>query len=108
MYLFYILNFLFFITSSSSEKFCVNCKFFVKHPYNKSTFGKCSAFRKNLDNYQLLDYLVSGKQKIEYKFCSTARENDNLCGKEGKMYIEKNNFFLSLQKKEKENNINIL
>ena len=110
MYLFYILNFLFFITrnassSSSSEKYCVNCKFFVKHPFSKSTFGKCSAFRKNLENYQLLDYLVSGKQKIEYKFCSTARENDNLCGKEGKMYIEKDNFFkdfafiLSLQKK---------
>ena len=102
---------------SSYEKYCVNCKYFVKHPLSKNTFGKCSAFRKKIENHQLMDYLVSGKQKIEYKFCSSARENEDLCGKEGKMYMERSNFFKdyiqpciqSLKKdKEKENNINIL
>jgi hypothetical protein len=63
----------------------------VKNPFCKDTFGKCSAFRKKIENYQLLDYLVSGKEKIEYKFCSTARENEDLCGKEGNMYIERSN-----------------
>jgi hypothetical protein len=85
----------------------------VKNPFCKDTFGKCSAFRKNTD-YNKIDYLVSGKQKIEYKFCSTARENEDLCGKEGKMYMERSNiikdfivpFIDSIQDKDK-NNINI-
>ena len=94
---------------SSYEKYCVNCKYFVKNPFCKDTFGKCSAFRKNIENYQKLDYLVSGKQKIEYKFCSTAREDEDLCGKEGKMYMERSNFIkdfvqpflISIQDKDK-------
>ena len=73
-----------------SEKYCVNCKYFVKNTFSKDTFGKCSAFRKNTD-YNKIDYLVSGKEKKEYKYCSTAREDEKLCGEEGKMYIERNN-----------------
>lgn len=109
----YIRNVLFCIiigsSFASSEKYCVNCKFFVKNPFCHDTFGKCSAFRKNIENHQLLDYLVSGKQKIEYKYCSTARENENLCGKEGKMYIEKSNFIKDFVQPllSNKNNINI-
>ena len=91
-----VIYILFCIIWSSSvysyEKYCVNCKYFVKNPFCNDTFGKCSAFRKKIENHQLMDYLVSGKQKIEYKYCSTARENEDLCGKEGKMYFERSNF----------------
>jgi hypothetical protein len=62
-----------------------------------------------MENHQLFDYLVSGKQKIEYKFCLSARENEDLCGKEGKMYMERSNiikdyiepFLTSIQDKDK-------
>ena len=80
-----------FTTSSSEKKYCVNCKYYVRNPFCKDTFGKCAAFRKTTDSNEI-DYLISGKEKIEYKYCSTARENENLCGKEGKMYFERSNF----------------
>ena len=65
----YILNLIFCIIgySFASEKYCVNCKYFVKNSFlfSKSTFGKCSAFRKNIDSNKI-DYLISGKEKKEY------------------------------------------
>ena len=88
-----------------SEKHCVNCKYFVRNPF-LDTFGKCSAFRKNTD-YNKIDYLVSGKEKIEYKFCVTARENEDLCGEEGKMYMERNNCIKDFIIPFIKNNINI-
>ena len=33
------------------------------------------------------DYLVSGK--TDFKYCSTARKFDDMCGKEGKKYVDK-------------------
>ena len=87
IYLLHIFN-----NTITSEKYCVNCKHFVKNPFCKDTFSKCSAFRKNVEIHHI-DYLISGKEKIEYKYCSTARENKDLCGSEGKMYMEKSNFY---------------
>ena len=75
-----------------SEKHCVNCKHFVKNPFCHDTFGKCSAFRRKNENHYI-DYLISGKEKIEYKFCASAREDNNLCGPEGKLYMEKSNLY---------------
>jgi len=106
---FYILIITITTTIIYSEKHCVNCKYFVRNPF-LDTFGKCSAFRKNTD-YNKIDYLVSGKEKIEYKFCVTARENEDLCGEEGKMYMERNNcikdFIIPFINSIKTNNINI-
>jgi len=114
MCMLYILNLVFCIIGSSFayEKYCVNCKYFVRNPFSKDTFGKCSAFRKNID-YNKIDYLVSGKEKIEYKFCVSAREDEELCGKEGNMYIERSNLIkdfiipLLTTKPKCKNNINI-
>ena len=75
----------------SSEKICVNCKYFVKTPLCNDLYGKCSAFQKNIENNNM-NYLVSGKPKKEYLFCISAREDTSLCGLEGKIYIEKSNF----------------
>lgn len=114
MWSFYIILFICtFISSSSSSpvKYCVNCKYFVPSPFFKDTFGKCSAFRKTTDSNKI-DYLISGKEKIEYKYCSTARENENLCGEEGKMYFERSNFIKDfilpfIKSVQDKNNINI-
>jgi hypothetical protein len=96
-YLFVVITFLtsslyFSSTTITSEKICVNCKYFVRNPFCKDTFGKCSAFPKKDDNE--LYYLISGKRKIEYYFCVSAREDNKLCGPEGKMYMKKYNFFV--------------
>ena len=98
-YLFVVAIFLtnhLYLSTSTSEKFCVNCKYFVKNNFCKDTFGKCSAFPKKDDNE--LYYLISGKRKIEYKFCASAREDNKLCGPEGKLYMKKYNFFVDFFK----------
>jgi len=50
-------------------------------------FGRCSLFPKKYDK----TYLVSGTKLISESFyyCSTAREQESLCGEEGKMYKKK-------------------
>jgi hypothetical protein len=43
------------------------------------------------------NFLVDGIiKKPEYYYCSTARQNDNMCGKDGKLYEKK------IKKNEKE------
>jgi hypothetical protein len=54
-----------FFTSIFSQKFCVNCRFYVKSPICSNAFAKCSAFPEKSDNQ--LNYLISGKRKIDYK-----------------------------------------
>ena len=89
----FIIHFLYlFFVTIYSEKICINCKYFVKASFcNNDIYGKCSAFQKNIENNNM-NYLVSGKPKKEYLFCISAREDDKLCGLDGKMYIEKSNF----------------
>lgn len=86
-----------FFTSIFSQKFCVNCRFYVKSPLCSNAFAKCSAFPEKSDNQ--LNYLISGKRKIDYKYCYYARENEDLCGLNGKSYMEKINL-CSKSKKE--------
>lgn len=86
LYIFFVVQ-----TQIYSEKICINCKYFVKNSLSNNIYGKCSAFQKNIENNNI-NYLVSGKPKKEYLFCISAREDNKLCGLEGKMYIEKSNF----------------
>ena len=80
----YILLFCLFV-SRESVKICANCKYFI--PGNTSSpqlfYAKCAAFpkMKTID----LRYLVLGTNNEEdiddYYHCSTARNNESLCGK---------------------------
>lgn len=70
-------------------KLCIDCKFFIKDFFTSSKFGKCSLFpRDSIEEYNKY-FLVNGKKNnknIDNYFCSTAREFDNMCGKEGKLH----------------------
>lgn len=66
-----------------TPKFCINCKFFKKDLGSDDKYAKCLFFTNiKYDN----DYLVNGLKIIDYHYCSIARNNDNMCGKEGKMF----------------------
>jgi len=82
---------------SPKPKLCINCKFFTNSDGVDNIYGKCSSFPL-LGNR--VTFLVSGIEKKDYFYCSTARENGNMCGKEGKMYKkrivnETNNYNIS-------------
>ena len=68
-------------------KLCINCKHFITDD-RTGKFGKCSLFptRKPSDLY---DLVTGVERNTEYMYCSTTRDRDNLCGKEGKMYTKK-------------------
>jgi len=69
----------------TKPKLCINCKHFVTD--NKTgEFGKCSLFPRKEGK---LNFLVSGVNKDEYMYCTTARESTDMCGEEGKMYKKK-------------------
>lgn len=73
-------------------KLCIDCKFFIKPNFSiDNKFGKCSFFReKTIDDDK--HYLVTGiknKKKEFYYFCSTSRNFQDMCGKEGKFYEKK-------------------
>lgn len=75
-----------FLADPIKPKLCINCKFFKNNFILGSELGKCSLFPIIENN----DYfLVNGMKKFDYKYCSTLRENDNYCGKDGKLYKEK-------------------
>ena len=64
-----------------TPKLCVNCKFYISDSFKGTEYGRCSLFkRKGMDN-------DSGKDSFLY--CLTARTYEELCGKEGKNYISK-------------------
>ena len=66
-------------------KLCVNCKFFISLE-RRNEYGRCSLFKKTGTD---IDYLVAGKN--DFLYCLTARSYDDMCGKEGKKYINKLN-----------------
>lgn len=74
---------------SLKPKLCIDCKFFTKNIFTPNKFGKCSLFPKiEIDN----DYLIDGVENIknvDYHYCSTSREFEHMCGKEGKLYEKK-------------------
>jgi len=87
--------YLLFITSVLSDKFCINCKFFTKHPLSSNIYGKCKLFPT--DDYDKLDYLVSGKNKFNYRYCSSIRNDENMCGLKGKYYEKKIELFSKIK-----------
>ena len=93
MYLFIIL-YMFLLTSSLKinpkhvkQNFCVNCKYFIPDNNGKNEFGKCGMFPSESQNY-LIDGII---REDEYYYCSTARQYESLCGKDGAKYKNKNN-----------------
>ena len=70
-------------------KICINCKFYKKDFLTFSEFGKCTQFPyESYNDY----FLVNGKDNYcnkNFHYCSTARQYDNMCGKEAKFYQEK-------------------
>ena len=85
----FFLLFLLFFYKINAEKFCINCVHFKKPFIGNKLVGKCSVFPKETDIDKKIDYLVSGKKDIEYIYCLTARQDENLCGEKGKYYIKK-------------------
>jgi hypothetical protein len=72
-----------YITKTTLPKLCIDCKYFVgeesRWPYDdapQAKYGKCKLFGKI--------NLVSGE--INYEYASLAREDDKMCGKNGKLF----------------------
>jgi hypothetical protein len=77
MYQFLIL-YIFLLTSSLKlkPKFCINCKHYIQGETNNKEYGKCSVFVKDDPRF-----LVDGVVRTDnYRYCSTARSFDDLCG----------------------------
>jgi len=79
----------------NNQNFCVNCKFYIPNDFFfglvGKEFGKCKLYYdiKNKDQ----DFLVTGikkKEIVEYNYCSICRNRDDMCGKEGTQFINKN------------------
>jgi hypothetical protein len=65
-----------------TPKICVNCKHFINDEISGPEFGKCREFP-----LESVKYLIDGViRNDEYRYCSTARNQEQLCGKSGKKY----------------------
>ena len=69
---------------NSGLPICINCAHFIPHKmtdpydhYRVSQYGKCAKFGET--------DLVSGE--ITYKYASTCRSFEDLCGKKGKHFV---------------------
>lgn len=78
-----------FLADPIKPKLCINCKFFKNNFIVGSAFGKCSLFPIFENNDSFLVNGINQIKKIDYKYCSILRENDNYCGRDGKLYKEK-------------------
>ena len=84
--IFYNILSIFSCSELIKPKFCVNCKYFIKNYFAGNKFGKCSLLPIEIEDN---DFLVDGSRenkKMDYNYCSIARQYDNMCGKEGKLY----------------------
>lgn len=90
-YILTILSILFlpiFCLQEIKPKFCINCRYFITDN-NNYKYAKCSLFqRKENDIYRLISGMHEDKNN-EYQYCSVARDVENMCGLEGKMYKKK-------------------
>ena len=66
-----------FLPPVYKPKRCIHCRYFI--PDDRSgKYGKCSLFPKEEEG-----------TKEDYYYCSTARNEKHMCGKEGKLYKKK-------------------
>jgi hypothetical protein len=84
-----------FSLKPTTPRICKNCKYFIPDvSYDGSIeFSKCSVFNTTttLSNTK---YLVTGvddgvRVHVDYRYCTTARSNADMCGKEGQLYKRK-------------------
>jgi hypothetical protein len=89
--LFIYFNFLTSLYSITIQpKFCIDCKFFTKDFISSNKFGKCSLHPVDKNNkYFLVDGTKEKNNNLYH--CSTARNYEDMCGKEGKYFVKKNN-----------------
>jgi len=88
----YFLVMMFMSSVSLKPKFCVDCKYFIPcETTNLVQYGKCSLSKYDIDKNDE-NFLVSGIQVpliTQYRYCSTMRNYEDFCGKEGKKYKKK-------------------
>lgn len=77
-----------------NQNFCVNCKFYMPNNFlfgfGGKEFGKCKLYYEIKED---TNFLVTGNKKketIEYYYCSTCRNSENMCGKQGLQFMNKN------------------
>ena len=78
------------VNNEQNIKLCINCKYFLPSRSTGDEFGKCAIYSSINNNDE--NYLVTGKIKkesIKYKYCSTSRSSEHMCGREGKDFIPK-------------------
>ena len=76
---------LFALTHALAPKYCIHCIHFINQPSGPE-YGKCRFFPIEQES------LVTGKSEEDYRYCSTARSYENLCGKKGKQYVNVDNY----------------
>jgi len=76
-------------TASYKEKFCFNCKFFIPPNDGDINYGKCKMFPHAVENNNFLISGVRSESDISYRYCSTARSCDSLCGPYGHYHVRK-------------------
>jgi hypothetical protein len=69
-----------------TPKLCINCKYFINDLSSDPKYGKCSLFPTEVSS---MNFFVTGINNIDYYYCSTARQYETLCGKEGNKYKNK-------------------
>ena len=78
-----------FCVEINKPKLCTDCKYFKKDYLTSKKFGKCSFYPiPKYNDY----YLVDGSKEVfeyNYHYCSTARNFEHMCGKEGKHFKNK-------------------
>jgi hypothetical protein len=78
-------------------KLCINCKHFITD--NKDgEYGQCAFFTRDESK---INFLVNGINQELYYYCSSARNEEDMCGQEGKYYKKK-----IIKKNEKDNYVN--
>lgn len=78
-----------FSLNEITPKLCINCKFFTNNFLKNNRYGKCTLYPTTKID---VDYYVTGiKKDFDFYYCSIVRDSDNMCGKEGKKFINKFN-----------------
>lgn len=82
------------INNKENINFCKDCKYFLPSDIfliPDNDFAKCALYTQTKEDE---NYLVTGKirkDKVEYMYCSLARNNEKRCGQEGKDFVSKFN-----------------